>query len=80
MMRALRATAVVLACTAIAPAARRTSGLEVTAVRYWSLDGAVAVLGMDSAATAIAVQWPGGKTTETPVPRGAREVSIKAVP
>jgi len=45
---------------------------------YWSLDGTVQVLGMDGAATAILVQWPGGKTSETPVPRGAREVSIKA--
>src|SRR6202142_2557180 len=43
MKRALRATAVVLACTAIAPAARRTSGLEVTAVRFWSLDGATRI-------------------------------------
>jgi N-acetylmuramoyl-L-alanine amidase len=43
MMRALRATAVVLACTAIAPAARRTTGLEVTAVRFWSLDGATRI-------------------------------------
>jgi hypothetical protein len=45
---------------------------------YWSLDGAVQVLGMDGAATAIAVQWPGGKTTETPVPHGAREVKVTA--
>jgi hypothetical protein len=45
---------------------------------YWSLDGAVQVLGMDGAATAITVQWPGGKTTETPVPRGAREVKVTA--
>ncbi len=45
---------------------------------YWSLDGAVQVLGMDGAATAIAVQWPGGKTTETPVPQGAREVKVTA--
>jgi hypothetical protein len=33
---------------------------------------------MDGAATAIAVQWPGGKTTKTPVPQGAREVKVKA--
>jgi hypothetical protein len=45
---------------------------------YWSLDGAVQVLGMDGAATAIAVQWPGGKTTEVLVAHGAREVSVKA--
>jgi hypothetical protein len=45
---------------------------------YWSLDGAVQVLGMDGTATAIAAQWPGGKTTETPVPQGAREVRLKA--
>ena len=47
---------------------------------YWSMDGAVQVLGTGGggAATAVWVQWPGGKTTETAVPRGAREVSIKA--
>jgi hypothetical protein len=45
---------------------------------YWSLDGAVQVLGLDGAGTVIAVQWPGGKTTETPVPRGAREVKLTA--
>ncbi|HET7249767.1 MAG TPA: VCBS repeat-containing protein, partial [Gemmatimonadales bacterium] len=45
---------------------------------YWSEDGAVQVLGMDSAATAVWVQWPGGRTTETSVPRGAREVRVKA--
>jgi hypothetical protein len=45
---------------------------------YWSEDGAVQVLGQGGAASALWVQWPGGRTTETPVPRGAREVSVKA--
>jgi hypothetical protein len=35
-------------------------------------------LGMDGGVTAIAVQWPGGRTTETPVPQGAREVKVTA--
>ncbi|MBI2681550.1 MAG: N-acetylmuramoyl-L-alanine amidase [Candidatus Solibacter usitatus] len=43
MKRTLRATALVLACAALAPAARRTGGLEVTAVRFWSLDGATRI-------------------------------------
>jgi N-acetylmuramoyl-L-alanine amidase len=43
MTRALRATALVLACAAIAPAARRPGDLEVTAVRFWSLDGATRI-------------------------------------
>ena len=43
MTRALRATALVLACAAIAPAARRAGDLEVTAVRFWSLDGATRI-------------------------------------
>ena len=45
---------------------------------YWSEDGAVQVLGLDGVASALWVQWPGGRTTETPVRRGAREISVKA--
>ena len=45
---------------------------------YWSEDGAVQVMGMDGVATSLSVQWPGGKTTETAVPRGAREVVVQA--
>src|SRR6266404_3843796 len=43
MTLALRATAFILACAAIAPGARRTGGLEVSAVRFWSLDGATRI-------------------------------------
>ena len=45
---------------------------------YWSQDGAVQVLGEGAMPTALWVQWPGGKTTETIVPHGAREISVKA--
>ncbi len=45
---------------------------------YWSEDGAVQVMGLDGAVTAVWVQWPGGKVTETAVPHGAQEISIRA--
>lgn len=45
---------------------------------YWSEDGAVQVLGPGGAASALWVRWPGGRVTETTVPRGAREIRVKA--
>jgi hypothetical protein len=43
---------------------------------YWSQDSAVQVLALPEAATELWVHWPGGKTTTTALPAGAREVSI----
>jgi hypothetical protein len=43
---------------------------------YWSQDSSVLVLGTPEPATAVWVRWPGGKTTTTPVPSGAREVTV----
>jgi len=45
---------------------------------YWSEDGAVQVLGQGGVASSLWVKWPGGRTTETPVLRRAREISVKA--
>ena len=44
---------------------------------YFSQDSAVAVLGMATTPTHLVVRWPGGKTTETPVPAGATEIKVK---
>ena len=46
---------------------------------YWSLDGAIAVLGLEAGkqAKAVWVRWPGGKESETPV-AGAGDLRIKA--
>jgi hypothetical protein len=43
---------------------------------YWSQDSAVQVLGMSEFPTEIRVRWPGGKTTTSPVPAGAREIEV----
>jgi len=43
---------------------------------YLSQDGAVQVLGMREAPTAVWVRWPGGKETSAKVPAGARELEI----
>ncbi len=44
---------------------------------YWSVDGAVAVLGARAQPMAVWVRWPGGKTTEALVPVGVREVVVR---
>ena len=43
---------------------------------YRSQDSPVPVLGFDGQARAVRVTWPGGETTESPLPAGALEVSI----
>jgi hypothetical protein len=43
---------------------------------YLSQDSAVPVLGMATSPTHVVVRWPGGKSTETPVPAGANEVIV----
>ena len=44
---------------------------------YWSQDSPVQVLATPETPTQIRVLWPGGKRTETPVPKGAREVEVR---
>jgi len=45
---------------------------------YWSQDSATLVLGTPSPPTAIRVRWPGGRVTESQLPRGAREVRVRS--
>ena len=47
---------------------------------YWSVDGAVPVLGLREGATpvSVAVRWPGGQQQEVTLAPGQREVRIKA--
>jgi hypothetical protein len=45
---------------------------------YWSQDSPVLVLATPEAPTAIETRWPGGRLTETPVPAGARELTVRA--
>jgi len=44
---------------------------------YWSQDSFVPVLGTPVDPTEIWVRWPDGKVTTAPVPRGAREVTVR---
>ena len=44
---------------------------------YWSEDGAVQVMGLMAAPTAVWVRWPGGGETVTPVAAGQREITIR---
>jgi hypothetical protein len=44
---------------------------------YWSVDGAVPVLGLAGEARGVEVRWPGGSTVEVTVPAGAREVTAR---
>jgi hypothetical protein len=43
---------------------------------YWSQDSVVQVLGCPETPTQIWVRWPGGKTTTSPIPAGAREITV----
>ena len=43
---------------------------------YWSENGAVQVFGAAENPTEVLVRWPGGGQTRTPVPGGAREVTV----
>ncbi len=45
---------------------------------YWSQDSAVQVLATPEPPTKISVRWPGGKTTENDVPKGAKEITVDA--
>ena len=44
---------------------------------YWSQDSAVQVLGMSGVPIQIWVRWPGGSTTTSDLPQGARDVAIR---
>jgi hypothetical protein len=43
---------------------------------YWSQDSMVQVLGCPETPTQIWVRWPGGKTTTSPIPDGAKEITV----
>lgn len=43
---------------------------------YWSQDSPVLVLGAEQEPARVWVRWPGGRVTDTPLPRGAREASV----
>jgi hypothetical protein len=45
---------------------------------YWSQDSVVQVMGCPETPTQIWVRWPGGKTTTSPVPAGAKEITVDA--
>ncbi len=43
---------------------------------YWSQDSAVQVMGLREKPVGISVRWPGGKVTNSDLPRDAREITI----
>jgi hypothetical protein len=43
---------------------------------YWSQDSAVQVMGCPETPTQIWIRWPGGKTTTSPIPAGAKEITV----
>jgi hypothetical protein len=43
---------------------------------YWSQDSMVQVLGCPDPPTQIWIRWPGGKTTISPVPAGAKQITV----
>jgi hypothetical protein len=43
---------------------------------YWSQDSAVQVLGGPETPTEIWIRWPGGKTTTSSIPAGAKEIMV----
>ena len=43
---------------------------------YWSLDGAIQVMGLDGQATKVWVRWPDGSESETPLPPGGEEREV----
>jgi len=45
---------------------------------YWSQDSPTQVMGTPMPPTEILVRWPAGATTATPIPAGAREISLNA--
>jgi enediyne biosynthesis protein E4 len=45
---------------------------------YWSQNSPVQVLSLAAVPSHLQVRWPGGHTTESAIPPGAREISISA--
>ncbi len=43
---------------------------------YWSQDSVVQVMGCPKTPTQIWIRWPGGKTTTSPIPAGAKEIVV----
>jgi hypothetical protein len=43
---------------------------------YWSQDSMVQLLGCPEAPTQIWIRWPGGKTTTSPIPAGAKKITV----
>ena len=43
---------------------------------YWSQDSMVQVMGCPETPTQIWIRWPGGKTTTSPVPAGAKQITV----
>jgi hypothetical protein len=43
---------------------------------YWSQDSTVQVMGCPEVPTQIWIRWPGGKTTTSPIPAGAKEITV----
>jgi hypothetical protein len=43
---------------------------------YWSQDSSVQVLACPQNPTHLWIRWPGGKTTTSPIPSGAREILV----
>ena len=43
---------------------------------YWSQESRVLVFGRGEKVTGLEVQWPGGRSTSTEVPAGAREIEV----
>jgi hypothetical protein len=43
---------------------------------YWSQDSPVQILCGPEPPTQIWIRWPGGKTTTSPIPNGAREITV----
>ena len=44
---------------------------------YWSQNGAVQVMGLAAAPTAVSIRWPGGKETRREVSAGATEMVVR---
>ncbi len=45
---------------------------------YWSQDSPVQVMSAAAPPTQLWIRWPGGKTTTTDLPQGAREITVDA--
>ena len=43
---------------------------------YWSQDSVVQVMGCPETPTRIWIRWPGGKTTTSPIPADAKEITV----